>query len=104
MRKDEFVSVAIPKSLFEIATKLGTVRVGTIEVHLHTERAIVGEALARGLKLMVIEKAIADRLSERYVRMNAGRVYTSLVTAAERASETAAKGREALAQLKDVET
>lgn len=104
MSKSEFVSVAIPKSLFEIATKLGTVRVGVIDVHLHTERAIVREALARGLKLMVIEREIVNRLAEKYVRMNTGKVYTSLVTAAERASETAAKGREALAPLEDVET
>jgi hypothetical protein len=104
MSREEIVSVAIPKSLFEIATRLGTVKVGAIEVHLHTERAIVREALARGLKLMVIEREIVDRLSGNYARMNAGKVFTSLVTAAERASETAAKGREALAQLEDVET
>lgn len=97
--KERFVSVAIPKSLFEIACKLGRVKVGEVEINLYGERMIVREALARGLKLMMIERVIADTLTEKYVRGNAKRVYASLITIpAEGASETAGKGREALAQ------
>lgn len=104
MNKEDVVRVAVPKSLFEMATKLGMVKVGEVVVHLHSENMIVREALARGLKLMTIEKAIVDSMSEKDVKKNARGIYTSLVTIpAESASETAGKGREALAQLEDAE-
>ena len=94
----------IPKKLFEIATNLGMVKVGTVEVHLHSESLIIKEALARGLRLMVIERTVSDKLAEKFARRNAVSIYTSLVNrTVEIASETTEKSREALAQLPEAE-
>ncbi len=80
MSKEEVVRVAIPKNLFEIATKLGMIKVGDIEVHLHPESSIIREAVTRGLRFMMIEKAVIDSLAEKDVKKNARKIYTSLVS------------------------
>ncbi len=103
MSKEEYVSVHIPRVLFDMATKLGTVRVGEVMVHLHSEKAIVREAIARGLKLMLIERMISDTLAEKYAKKNAVSIYTSLLKGdVERASELRKCG-EALAGLPEAE-
>ena len=90
--------------MFDIATGLGMVKVGEVEVHLHTESLIIKEALARGLRLMMIERIVSDELTEKYARKNAVSIYTSLLKrTVERVGETTEKSREALAQLPEAE-
>ncbi len=80
------------------------VKVGTVEVHLHSESLIIKEALARGLRLMMIERVISDRLTDKYAKRNAVNLYTSLLkSSVETASETTENSREALAGLPEAE-
>lgn len=104
MSKEEIVRVAVPKKIFDIATRLGTVRVGDVNIHLHTEAMIIKEAVARGLRLMVIEDMVSNEIAERYARKNAKRICTSLITrTADGTSEAAVNMREALVPLKELE-
>jgi hypothetical protein len=79
MNKEDTVRIAVPRKLIDIVDKLTRVRVGDAEVVLHTETAIIKEALVRGLRLMMIEREVIDELAEKAAHIKGVRVYTSLV-------------------------
>ena len=103
MSKEEVVRVPIPKSMFEIATNLGMVKVGEVCVHLHSENMIIKEALARGLRLMMIEKLVGDELTMKYAKKNAVSIYASLLKESVKTASETTGVREALAGLPEAE-
>lgn len=91
------VRIAVPKVLYGFASSLAKVKVGDTVVQLHNETSIVREALARGLRLMMIERKELDMLATRDAKKGAKKIYTSLVKTAESASESASVLRSACA-------
>ena len=92
----EHATIKVPSILIQMADKLSVLKVGEVMVDLKSRAAVIREAVARGLRIMMIERAILDEIVEENAAGDAKRIYSSLVIIpAEGAGETVGKGREA---------
>jgi len=92
----EYTRIKVPSILIQMAEKLSVLKMGEVMVDLKSRAAVIREAVARGLRVMMIERAILDEIVEENAAGDAERIYSSLVMIpAEGAGETVGKGREA---------
>ena len=96
MESWEHATIKVPPILIQMAEKLSVLKIGEVMVDLKSRAAVIREAVARGLRVMLIEREILDKIIEENAAGDAERIYSSLVIIpAESAGETVGKGREA---------
>jgi len=89
--------VKVPVELKKVLDELKYLELKGDKIRLFTTSDIMREALLKGVRLMLVEREILDKIMEKEAKNGAGRIYTSL---SKRVNEAQAKtqNREALEQ------
>jgi len=69
------------------------------KIRIYVVTDIAREALLKGVRLIILEREILNRMLEKEAKNEAERIYTSLIISAEKAGETAVDSGEAPAQI-----
>ena len=80
--------VRVPADLKKIVDELRYMTLKGDKLRLYNVSDIMREALLKGLRLMLVERAIFDTIIEKEAREGAERIYTSLVTQATQVEKT----------------
>jgi hypothetical protein len=78
------ITLKVPKELKGIVEEMRFLKLGEDKLKIYTVADIVREALLKGLRLMLVEREVFEKMLEGEAKEGASRIYASLVKSEEK--------------------